>query len=359
MNRSIGQRHELRVRRAGFTLVELLVAIAIIAVLITLLIPTVGRIRRAAQVADTQALIAKLQNAIERYNQDFGAYPGPLPDSFVGSRGASAVLRVVGTASNPNPPPITQTTPSSVPVGLPSNPAAQPFVSITGAENLVLGLLGGLVYNPSPVNPGIEFDPTRVGRGPASLNPAALKPTSAYIEPANLSAGLYVYESVHPAGDSIIPEFVDRFPDPMPILYFRAKRGATGIAGYGPAGTATNAQYDLAHNLAYTASMIGLPRTLGANQRRGPTGGTTAGDGRNAVILGTHGLRDVAEPAGSTVWDKTSPNYRYPFDLSLYASDPSNRLSPRARDTYLLIAAGPDRIYGTADDITSFGQVLP
>lgn len=355
MNLSTGQPRRRRWPLAGFTLVELLVAIAIIGVLVTLLIPTVGRIRRAAQVADTQALIAKLQNAIERYNQDFGAYPGPLPDSFVGSRGPSAVLRVAGTAS----PPITQTTPASVTVGVPTNPNVQQFTSITGAENLVLGLLGGLVYNPSPVNPGVEFDPARVGKGPLSLNPANLRPATAYIEATNLSPGLYVYNDVYPANDSIIPEFVDRFPDAMPILYFRARRGATGIAGYGPAGTATNAQYDLAHNIGYTSALIGLPGTLGANQRRGPTGGASATDGRNAAILRTHGLRDVVEPPGTTVWDRSSPNYRYPFDLSLYASDPSNRLSPRARDTYLLISAGPDRIYGTADDITSFGQVLP
>lgn len=333
----------------GFTLVELLVVVAIIGILVSLLIPTVGRIRRAAQAADTQALIAKLQSAIERYNQDFGAYPGPLSDDVVGGRGAGAVVRVTGGGT------ITQTTPASVPIGLP----VPQFVSITGSENLVLGLLGGLTYNPSTANPGVEYNAALVGRGPASLNPANLKPSSAYIDAASISGGSFVYSEVTPVNDSPIPEFVDRFPDAMPILYFRARRGAAGIAGYGPAGTAQGAQFNLAHNIGYTTTTIGLPLTLGSNLRHGPTGGTTASDGRNAAIAGTHGLRDVAEPAGSSVWDKSSPNYRYPFDLSLYASDPNNRLSPRARDAYLLISAGPDRVYGTADDITSFGQVLP
>jgi hypothetical protein len=30
---------------------------------------------------------------------------------------------------------------------------------------------------------------------------------------------------------------------------------------------------------------------------------------------------------------------------------------PRAVDQFILISAGPDGIYGTADDITSFGDV--
>jgi hypothetical protein len=33
--------------------------------------------------------------------------------------------------------------------------------------------------------------------------------------------------------------------------------------------------------------------------------------------------------------------------------------TPRAKDTYILISAGPDRTYGTKDDITSFGSVEP
>ena len=31
----------------------------------------------------------------------------------------------------------------------------------------------------------------------------------------------------------------------------------------------------------------------------------------------------------------------------------------RKKDSYVLVSAGKDRIYGTADDITNFGSVLP
>jgi hypothetical protein len=32
---------------------------------------------------------------------------------------------------------------------------------------------------------------------------------------------------------------------------------------------------------------------------------------------------------------------------------------PRQKDGYILISAGPDRVYGTTDDVTNFGSVAP
>jgi len=61
--------------RIGFTLVELLVVISIIAILAGLLIPVIGAVRRRGQVTATVLEIQNLKNAIEQYKQKFGDYP--------------------------------------------------------------------------------------------------------------------------------------------------------------------------------------------------------------------------------------------------------------------------------------------
>lgn len=66
-----------RKRQGGFTLVELLVAIAIIVVLISILIPLVMRSYRSATRIRTQADMQAIATAIEAYKQDFGDIPRP------------------------------------------------------------------------------------------------------------------------------------------------------------------------------------------------------------------------------------------------------------------------------------------
>src|SRR3712207_3654893 len=62
-------------RRGGFTLVEMLVVIGILAVLASIVIPMVrGAIRRASRVA-LQADIQGIAAALEEYRRDHGDYP--------------------------------------------------------------------------------------------------------------------------------------------------------------------------------------------------------------------------------------------------------------------------------------------
>ncbi len=62
-------------RPQGFTLVELLVAMAILASLAALLVPIVNSARRAAKVTATKKLISEVEHAIERFYQVNSYYP--------------------------------------------------------------------------------------------------------------------------------------------------------------------------------------------------------------------------------------------------------------------------------------------
>lgn len=60
----------------GFTLVELLVAIGIIAVLVAILVPAIGGARASARRASTSALMTSVANAINQFKTQNGRLPG-------------------------------------------------------------------------------------------------------------------------------------------------------------------------------------------------------------------------------------------------------------------------------------------
>lgn len=387
----------------GFTLVELMVVVAIIGILIAFLIPVVKKVRISSQTAATQALFTKLTGAIEQYHQDFGGYPGPLSYQQTGASSSSTVflangaqvnyLPVVAAPTNPQfeyPTNISQTTPvfTNLTAGGPQ------FVSITGTHNLVLGLLGGLTYETSTGT--VKYDPAKVGAGPQSLNPGSLGVRRPYIDSGDLywhkkvvtgvevKTGDFQFtdDATQTGNDCIIPSFVDRFSEAMPIIYLRGRPGALAAAGYqgsfpyNGAVTAVTAQYDLAQAIGYTSSQrFGYPRVQDASKFAGPN--KPAGTDPSKF---THGLISILGANGSSnaVLDKaldgqgTNPTYVYvyPFDFEAYVGAPTNsaygpagsnfyQKNARQKDGFILISAGPDRIYGTNDDITNFGDIRP
>ncbi|MFT3788997.1 MAG: type II secretion system protein [Tepidisphaeraceae bacterium] len=346
-------------KSGGFTLVELLIVIGIIAVLISLLIPVVGIVKDRAREADTAALVASLAQACERYSTDFGgAYPGPFSNAQIEVTAQPVLVNVI----------------SPLPTNYAGSPNQSVTTGITGgrvtmAENLYLGLNGGLVINGAGA---IVYDPSTCGQGPVNLNPLSPARKSAYYNnnPAELSNRVennlttgHFKDDAGQAYDSIIPEFVDKFQDKLPILYFRANRavnyvnGTTAVNNNVVTAFANNAgvaPYDIAQNASYLGA-------IGANGQP-----VTIGIGRKTNYVGTsfspadpHGLRAV-NPANTNVVAATQnpiDAYAYFVDRNTLSTANDNRA--KQKDSFILISAGRDRVYGTADDICSpnFGKV--
>jgi prepilin-type N-terminal cleavage/methylation domain-containing protein len=82
-------RNAARFRRSSaFTLIELLAVITIIGVLAAFLVPTIGAVKRHELISKTQAELAQVETAIDRYKSAYGIYPpdnansGPLTNQL-------------------------------------------------------------------------------------------------------------------------------------------------------------------------------------------------------------------------------------------------------------------------------------
>ena len=345
-----------RRRGLGFTVIELLVVIGIIVLLLSILIPTISKIRRASQTAAVKQQINELQGAIERFYQEQHQYPGPILDNelyYAGRSGATAppVARQLHDATG-----------SSV---LPT------AGKVTQAENLVLGLLGGLKWAGTAPNLNLSFDPAMVGRGMITQSGNQVKKFEPYLsyDPKTLSSGKYS-DGAGAADDSDVPEFIDKYPNPLPILYLRARIGAAGVVSYG--GQDQNGwviaqnvptQYDLYDIAAYTKTNQG--RSIGEGKTISPNAYVSNNSPQPPPpgVL-PHGLVNVQ--SGATL-QRGAPGYDYPYDAFPYfksptvapsvATNPNATGTPKSKDSYILISAGPDRVYGTEDDVCSFGSV--
>ena len=205
-----------KVKRRGFTLVELMVVIGIIVVLMGILIPTAGLVRKRAYAARTLALIQKALQRCHAYYNDFQAYPGIIDDGqlYINSNSSPPTLGVGGQ-------PLTNVTQSMQ--------AIPPLKWVTSSENLLLSLMGGTKITPGP-SPSFQFDMNLVQTGGLqSLNPNNPKAYGAYVaySAGEVSEGQFYDATVNDPGygrDSVIPEFIDSFTDALPIIYIRATR---------------------------------------------------------------------------------------------------------------------------------------
>ncbi len=355
-----GARHA---KRRGFTLVELLTAIAIIIILVAVLIPAVNSVRKTARVTATKATFSAIETALESFRADSqigGQYPPSASDWLDGNRLSYKVANPYNNLANG---------------------PSRPRVEISGAGLLVWALAGAdMLGCPGfrTFRPGSQFwaqdtdalfeggNPSRSGAyalfpanhrsrpsqpvhprvGPlvdlskvkvTSWNPQAetAEGPGSFEIPAEVEAAKSLNQ---PPPRREYPMFLDAFD--QPILYWRADPAGVAAVDFTPevAGSAGNASRLVARGKYHYSDNGGL-------LMEGPGG---ARGYRQDVLL----LRPVSpDKAHRLRWLGTRKD-----GFRLYVQNKSVRAreEPYNPDKYLLISAGPDGIFGSGDDIANF-----
>jgi prepilin-type N-terminal cleavage/methylation domain-containing protein len=315
-------------RDRGFTLVEMLTVVAIIALLISILVPSLSRARIQAKKVKTATLIAGIGNNLEMFHNEVGSYPDskarkdPVrnwtndnPDDVVLS-GAHWLLRAL--------------------VGHDFQGVDRPGAVMQDGENVVLD------FQAPPDSPkGIS--PSRF--------PVFLDDAKVYSRDSDFNRFKTGMGDFQATGRSVI---FDDFNGP--ILYYKAKvRAATAFAP-DPSQVGVPGTYDLRDNAAITGS-----------EETKEVGWDFAASGQTgAKVVHPFGQfigdpNDIEAPPYLHTSDNTPDTKAKTFTKYLHdhaAHEAGGVIKSVKPDTFLLISPGPDGLYGTDDDVNNFSRAM-
>ncbi len=335
-------------RRDAFTLVEMMVVVAIIALLLAALLPAFSAVRSQAKYAQASAQFKALDTGINAFRAE-AALGGSLPPSSSDDPTPGNRQKI----ANPQDPP-----------GTPA------IVRVAGAHLLVQAMIGadglgtpGFRDVSSPAN-GKWSDDThrRPGAAPGTSGIYAIDPATGKEKFPRYGGAGYVDEKMKERAESLQdlinegkvlnpPTSADiavnerMFMDPWdhPILYYKANPTALRMTG----ASDKPGIYWQEDNAIITGSAEGL---LGEVKGL-DFGASTDEHGQQ------HWIHGAKSPDPSvTVVDVASQgdDYKHTFARFILDGSVKARPTPVQKDSYLLISAGPDAIYGSDDDVLNW-----
>ena len=291
-------------------------------------------------------MLSRIEAGINSYRADFGTYPGVFSGPQLLGTSSGTIPNPPQVINGSNNPPLT----GVLPVGF-----------VTSSENLYLSLTGGLTYTPAlgggPAAFVYNSANAQNNSGPGNLNAANTKRFGCYmtvvIDETTLQQGANVTQPSNPAGvwcvpagsiggDTNVPEYLDKYATPSPILYMRAVAGAPGKA---IGGVTSMVDYTNATSATVFVGDYQYQPALVTTTYAGPH------DAQNMAWQPGKALTPTP-PFDNGALSATQQQIASYFGNA--SSSSSSNFVAASRDGYLLISAGPDGIYGTSDDITNF-----
>jgi type II secretory pathway pseudopilin PulG len=302
-------------RPAGYTIIELITVLGIIIMLIGLLAPALGKVRRHAKLVKQNAQFHSIETALELYKNEFGTYPDSdaadpagtpycgamkLSEAMVGQDllgvHPSTVFNITGLDSGGitdlYPEPFDPYTDADDLANLRSRRG--PYLP---TDNVTIHAVSHIysVFAPFPATGGAEFGPTVI--------------CDEYPRTSSLMMPLLGQKAVGTIG--------------MPVLYYRAN---TSKVMHDPTATLTDNIYNSLDNQALID--LGVPWS--------------------AALADVHPIETAGDPGPTGFYTMT-------LDESV-STTATSFARPKNPDSFILISAGYDGYYGTADDVFNFGK---